>query len=54
MAFFLPAPSAGRVAIGSEARIVLDTLRNNPIPATISFVADVAQFTPRTIETQRV
>lgn len=52
MAFFLPAPAAGRIAIGSEARIVLDALPNNPIPATISFVADVAQFTPRTVETQ--
>jgi HlyD family secretion protein len=52
LTFFLPAQAAGRIAIGSEARIVLDAIPDNPIPATISFVADVAQFTPRTIETQ--
>jgi len=52
MTFFLPAAAAGRLAIGSEARIVLDAIPQYPIPATISFVSDVAQFTPRTIETQ--
>ncbi len=51
MAFFLPASEAGRLRIGSEARIVLDALPNRPIPAYISFVSDVAQFTPKTVET---
>ena len=51
MSFFLPATAAGKLAIGSEARIVLDAVPDNPIPATISFVADVAQFTPKTVET---
>ncbi|WP_202408074.1 HlyD family secretion protein [Novosphingobium silvae] len=52
MTFFLPATAAGRLGIGSEARIVLDALPDNPIPAKVSFVADVAQFTPKTVETQ--
>lgn len=52
MTFFLPATVAGRVGIGSEARIVLDAAPTHPIPARISFVADVAQFTPKTVETQ--
>ncbi|KAK0332074.1 hypothetical protein LTR94_026367, partial [Friedmanniomyces endolithicus] len=52
ISFFLPATAAGRVAIGSEARIVLDAIPDYPIPARISFVADVAQFTPKTVETQ--
>jgi HlyD family secretion protein len=52
MTFFLPATEAGRLAIGGDARIMLDAAPNFPIPATISFVADVAQFTPKTIETQ--
>lgn len=52
MTFFLPATEAGRVGIGSEARIVLDAIPDYPIPARISFVADVAQFTPKTVETQ--
>lgn len=51
MTFFLPTAQAGRVSIGSEARLVLDALPDVTIPATISFVADVAQFTPKTVET---
>jgi HlyD family secretion protein len=51
MTFFLPTAQAGRVAFGSEARLVLDAVPNRVIPARISFVADVAQFTPKTVET---
>jgi HlyD family secretion protein len=52
MTFFLPEASAGRVAIGSEVHIVLDSAPQNVIPATVSFVANIAQFTPKTVETQ--
>ena len=51
MTFFLPETVAGRVAIGSEARIVLDAAPQYVIPAKISFVASAAQFTPKTVET---
>lgn len=51
MTFFLPEMVAGRLAIGSEARIVLDAAPNIAIPAKITFVADIAQFTPKTVET---
>lgn len=51
MSFFLPTAQAGRVAIGAETRLVLDAAPQYLIPARISFVADVAQFTPRTVET---
>ena len=51
MTFFVPTVVAGRIAIGSEVRIVLDTAPDYVIPATVSFVADVAQFTPKTVET---
>lgn len=51
MTFFLPETVAGRVAIGSEARIVLDAAPQLVIPATISFVSATAQFTPKTVET---
>jgi HlyD family secretion protein len=51
MTFFLPATEAGRVAIGAEVRLVLDAVPQYVIPAQASFVADVAQFTPRTVET---
>lgn len=51
MTFFLPTEQAGLLAIGSEVRIVLDAAPSLVIPANISFVASVAQFTPKTVET---
>jgi HlyD family secretion protein len=51
MTFFLPTSEAGRVALGAEARIVLDVAPEYVIPAKVSYVADVAQFTPKTVET---
>jgi HlyD family secretion protein len=51
MTIFLPEPVVGRVALGSEARIVLDAAPQFVIPARVSFVASTAQFTPKTVET---
>jgi len=52
MTFFLPETVAGRVALGSEVRIVLDAAPQYVIPAKVSFVASAAQFTPKTVETE--
>jgi HlyD family secretion protein len=51
MTIFLPTGEAGRVAMGSEARIVLDAAPQYVVPAMVSFVAAEAQFTPKTVET---
>ncbi len=51
MTFFLPETISGRVALGSEVRIVLDAAPQVVIPATVSFVASHAQFTPKAVET---
>lgn len=51
MTIFLPTSHAGRVAYGAEARIVLDAVPGYVVPATVSFVAAEAQFTPKTVET---
>lgn len=51
MTLFLPTAAAGRVPIGAEARLVLDAAPHVVIPAKVTFVADVAQFTPKTVET---
>ncbi len=51
MVFFLPETIAGKVALGSEVRIVLDAAPNYVIPAKVSFVSSTAQFTPKTVET---
>jgi HlyD family secretion protein len=48
---FLPAADAGRLAVGDEARIILDPVPDYVIPANVSFVAADAQFTPKTVET---
>lgn len=53
MSIFLPSRDAGRLAIGAEARIILDAIPDYVIPATVSFVASTAQFTPRSVETQQ-
>ena len=52
MNIFLPTSQAGLVSIDSEARIVLDAVPNVAIPAHVTFVSPLAQFTPKEIETQ--
>lgn len=51
MEFFLSAGAAPRVRLGDEARIVVDVMPAFAIPATVSFVAPQAQFTPKQVET---
>lgn len=51
MTFFLPERQAGLVALGSEVRLVIDAAPQYVIPAKVSYVASVAQFTPKTVET---
>jgi HlyD family secretion protein len=51
LTFFLPTAAAGKLALGQEVRLVLDAAPQYVIPASVSFVADVAQFTPKTVET---
>ena len=51
MYVFLPEKIAGKVALGSEARILLDAVPEYPIRAVVSYVSPTAQFTPKTVET---
>jgi HlyD family secretion protein len=52
MDVFLPTAEAGRVALGADARIVLDALPQDPLPAKVIFVAGQNQFTPKMVETR--
>ena len=52
MTIFLPTQYAARLAVGAEARIVLDGMPDISIPARVSFVAPRAQFTPKEVETR--
>jgi len=51
MTAFFPAAVAGKLELGSEARIILDPVPQYVVPASVSFVAADAQFTPKTVET---
>src|SRR5690606_6301160 len=51
MTFFLPSALVGRLTLGGAVRLVLAAVPQVRIPAQISYVADVAQFTPKTVET---
>ncbi len=51
MTVFVPAAVAGRLDIGGEARIIFDPVPQYVVPASVSFVAADAQFTPKTVET---
>jgi HlyD family secretion protein len=51
MTFFLPEAQAGQVKMGAEVRLVLDAAPQFVIPAKVTYLSDVAQFTPKTVET---
>lgn len=52
MDIYLPTAEAGRVRLGTDSRIVLDAYPDRPIPATATFLAGEAQFTPKAVETK--
>ena len=52
MTLFVPEKFAGVIAQGADCRIVLDAGKKWPIPAKISYVSSIAQFTPKTVETE--
>lgn len=52
MTLFLPAEDAVRVALGAEARVVLDATPELALPARVTFVSAETQFTPKHVETR--
>lgn len=52
MTIFLPETEAGKVRIGSDARIKLDAFPHRAFAAKVSFIASKAQFTPKEVETR--
>jgi HlyD family secretion protein len=52
MTVFLPTEEAGKIAVGSEGRIVLDALPDMVVPGHVSFVSATSQFTPKMVETR--
>lgn len=52
MNIYLPTDAAGRLRMGAEARLVFDAAPQYVVPATVTFVASEAQFTPKYVETE--
>jgi len=52
MDIYLPTGAAGHMRIGGDARIILDAAPQYVVPASVTFVASEAQFTPRYVETE--
>ena len=52
MTVFLPAADAGKLAVGDEARVILDAAADYVIPAVVSFVASDVQVSPKAIESK--
>jgi HlyD family secretion protein len=52
MTIFLPTKEVGQLQLGAEARIVADAMPQYVVPASVSFVAADAQFTPKYVETK--
>jgi HlyD family secretion protein len=51
MTIYVPAEVAGKLMMGDEARVTADPMPEYVFPASISFVATDAQFTPKSVET---
>jgi len=49
---YVPVPDLGRVRVGDRVRIEPDALPGTFIPGEVSFIEDIAQFTPKNIETR--
>lgn len=50
MYLFLPTSTVGQIKVGDEARLILDGI-DAVWPATVQFIADKSQFTPKYVET---
>jgi HlyD family secretion protein len=49
---YVPEPELGRVALGTEARVTVDTFPGETFPGRVEFVASRGEFTPRNVQTR--
>jgi HlyD family secretion protein len=52
MTVFVPASVAAQLSLNDDARLVIDPIPQYVVPAKVAFVANEAQFTPKTVETK--
>jgi len=51
---YVAEPDLGRVAPGMRARVYTDTVSSKPHEGWVGFVSPVAEFTPRTVQTEEI
>ena len=44
----------GKIYNGMDANVTTDTYKNKPIHGTIGYISSVAEFTPKSVETEDV
>jgi membrane fusion protein YbhG len=49
---YVPEPSIGKVALGQEARVYVDTYPGRGFPARVSRISQEAEFTPKSVQTR--
>jgi HlyD family secretion protein len=47
-------PDLGRVRPGMEAQVFSDTYPNQPITGTVGYISSVAEFTPKSVQTEEL
>ncbi len=48
---YVPEDHYGEIALGQEATVTVDSFPNETFAATVSFISDQAEFTPRNVQT---
>jgi HlyD family secretion protein len=49
---YVPEPSIGKVTLGQEARVHVDTYPGRAFPARVTRISQEAEFTPKNVETR--
>jgi len=48
---YLPEDRYGEIMLGQEARVTVDSFPGQEFPATVVYIADQAEYTPRNVQT---
>jgi HlyD family secretion protein len=51
---YVSEPDLGRVRAGMAAQVTTDSHPDQPIPGTVGYISSVAEFTPKSVETQEL
>ena len=51
---YVPEPQLGLIHEGMRLNVITDTWPDKPLPGTVGFIASVAEFTPKTVQTEEL